>query len=84
MRTVRCTFFNDVPKADGDGTDSPLISSATSPSARPDRSGVCRLVPTIISAMSRAVVSAGTQVPTFWPSRKIVAVSHSLRISSSL
>jgi hypothetical protein len=42
-------------------------------------------LPTISSAISRApMVSRGSQVATFLPRRRIVAVSQSARISSSL
>ena len=42
------------------------------------------VLPTIISASSRAVFSRGVQLPTTLPRLRIVAPSHRLRISSSL
>ena len=73
-----------IPNADAGGSESWSSLRTTSPGSEPLRLGVFSVVPTIISAMSRAVVSAGTHVPTTLPKRKIVAVSHSVRISSNL
>ena len=78
------TSRSGVPNAPGAGRDRFVTFSATSPSVVWRASGVAKLAPTIISASSRADVSLGVQVATFLPKRRIVAVSQSVRISSSL
>ena len=73
-----------VPKAREAGAERPVNSSTTSPVRPPARDGVARVAPTICSAMSRAAVVLGSQVPTTRPWRRIVALSQIARISSSL
>ncbi len=84
FRTEKLTFFSAVPKGLGERTDKPDTSSATAPLALALRAGGVSVSPTIISARSRADFSRGVQVATTLPRRRIVAASHSARISSSL
>ena len=73
-----------VPKADCGGSDRSETLSTTSPNVVFWSFAEFSVPPTIISASSRADFSRGSQVATFLPPRRIVAVSHSVRISSSL
>ena len=76
--------FSVIPKAEGEVTDKPVTANASWPRLGAARFGTARIAPTIISAMSRADVSRGTQSPTTLPPRRMVAASHNVRISSSL
>ena len=77
-------FFRLVPKADWGGSDSSETLSTTSPRVVFFAFAEFSVPPTIISASSRADFLRGSQVATFLPPRRIVAVSQSARISSSL
>ena len=71
--TAKLMFFSAVPNWPGADMDRLLTSIATAPRSRPTRLGAAKAEPTIISAMARAEVSRGMQVPTVLPNRRIVA-----------
>ena len=84
-RTLSVTSFSEVPNCVGEGSETPFSSTSTAPGWAPAaRSGVWSVVPTISSAISRAVDWRGMHSPTTLPRRSTVAASHSARISSSL
>ena len=58
--------------------------SITCPAGLFNFSGALIVEPTIISANFFVLVFSGVQVSTFFPRRKIVAVSHNFLISSNL
>ena len=66
------------------GCDRPFTAKVTGPWVRLWRCGALSVAPTISSASSLAVFSLGSRWATHRPRRKIVAASHSWRISSSL
>ena len=84
LRREKDMFFRLVPKVVCGASERSATSSTTSPSALSCGFAELSVPPTIISANARADFSRGSHVAILRPARKMVAVSHRSRISSSL
>ena len=84
LRSEKDIFLRLMPKFVCGSSERSATSSTTSPSLPCCGLAEFSVPPTIISANSRADFSRGSQVAILRPARKMVAVSHRSRISSSL